>query len=55
MSSSSTSAYFEAGRQTWPSRLYHYRKTYAAAWRWTGARKKHGSVKKLRYKKGGAE
>lgn len=53
MSVNSTSAYFEAARQFWPSRLYHYRKTYAAAWRWTGARKQAGKVKKLRYQKGG--
>lgn len=55
MSINSTSAYFEAGRTFWPSRLYHRRKTYAAAWRWTESRKRHGHVKKLRYQKGGAE
>lgn len=29
-----------------------WRRKNEAVWHWTGSRKKHGSVKKLRYKKG---
>lgn len=56
MKSKSTSLYFHALRDAWDVGVlrFHHRKTYAAAWRWTGARKRHGAVKKIRYRKEGA-